>query len=279
MSQTYCTQSIAQPRTPMIWLVYADSDILSSQFARLGIQSNDKIMIASSTQEFYKAISPNSTSGPDDMMLDTGLLTPPCSTPRSHSPVRHFESEGYGFYHMGNIYEISEIGLPTPARRPKRSYRETDDSEARDYLPKMRPKSLSLSQWGTPQPFIWRGSTFNIECYRLKCDIRNTASVSFALEKCAQVFGRVDAIVTCCGATGFQDPVDQVSNTTLLLNAAQAILTYPQHSNQFRHQAPGTPREFINFQKSSDIDEEYLQTLFLVSAEVQGRGCSFTNFD
>lgn len=279
MSQTRCAQSIAQPRAPRIWLVYADSNNLASQFARLGIQSNDKIMVASSTQEYYESLSPNHTSGSDEMMLDTGLLTPPSSTPRSHSPVRHIESEGYGFYHMGNIYEITEIGLPTAGRRPKRSYRETDDSETEDYLPRMRPKSISLSQWGTPQPFIWRGSTCNIECYRVKCDIRNTASVTFALEKCAQVFGRVDTIVNCCGATLFQDPVDQNSNTTLLLNAAQAILPYLQHSSQFRHQVPGTPREFINFARSSDIDDEYLQTLFLVSAEVQGLGCAFTNLD
>lgn len=297
-----------------VWLIYTDTQDTARQISKLGIQACDKVMIASSTgvaeTPFMGHAEPmilDTDDNDDEIMSNvyTGLPTPPLHTPvRGSSPVTDVEPDGYGYYCMGDPYDVQEIGLPTLHRRLKRTRQESssdnicndyDDDDYNDHLgPTTRPRKLptigklgssafasafasaSESTAGAQGPF----------CYRVKCEVTCQNSVTLAMEKCIETFGKVDVVVASCGFQAFGEIEEKKSSSQLsLLLAGQAILCCFGSTiiTQYKFSGIGAPKEFVSLGSQSHFngsnDPSCTTIIENMIIRLQSLRCRFTRLE
>lgn len=249
---------------PLVWLIFGGTGALGRQISKLAIGRRDKVMIAALDKEYDSEDSIFQEESEHEERMATECLDENLRRVKNETQPQPFK--GFGYY-----------GPLASDNMNKRSHPGSSDGAN----PRSRRKS-SLSEdkkRKRPEPFLYVGTEFKNSCRRVECDVRIRTSVDETVQKCLNIYGRIDVVVTCFGygvVGACEDQVDSEVRSQFevnfmgLFHTLRAVIPYmttaarsepgsskekPTENGKSNSTGPisGTPGHIISFTSSMGV--------------------------
>lgn len=181
---------------PLVWLLFGGTGALGKQISRTAIARRDRVFIAALDEADIDCDFPLE----DDMTQDNQA-----DSLRSDSSSKNNTRNNHPA--PSHQQQPHRMGGPSPNGKDAAHSPNSTSSSASQTRRSSSTSSRKRTRIVNPEPstsapeigYLYVDERFKNLCYRVKCDVRIRESVDRAVQRCLQVFGRIDVVVNCFG--------------------------------------------------------------------------------
>lgn len=198
---------------PLVWLLFGGTGALGKQISRTAIARRDRVFIAALDEADTDCDFPLDKQGP--ILSNPEKNSSSKSSQSKDSGIENDENIGIDVAGSGkgesNNKEVSSQQTPVQQNNKLGDFPMLNSSNAsvtfdpttksKQSRGKKRVKIIDPESTASALDigYLHIDEKFKHLCYRVKCDVRIKESVDRAVQKCLQVFGRIDVVVNCFG--------------------------------------------------------------------------------